>query len=144
MCNPQVPLSINGFVETVVESAQWTYSIRGIQPQHVYKECVAPLIGRFESLQEDFSALAALLEAPMSLEHLNASRTSSSAAAPGFSPKVLLGRLKRARRSARYISEALSPARRAARDILCRRFRAVWLLRCGRKSRLPGPLFRRA
>lgn len=110
---PQVPMSINRFAETVIEGAPWTRSIRAIQPQHVYTEGVAPWIGRFESLQEDFRTLTDLLEAPMTLEHLNASRTSSGTSAPRFSPKALLGRLKRARRSAHYVSEDLSPASRA-------------------------------
>ncbi|MCX7568269.1 sulfotransferase family 2 domain-containing protein [Sulfitobacter sp. F26169L] len=97
---PQVPRSINRFSDVAADRPDWSTAIRALRPQVDFVRGVHPWIGRFEQLEQDFSALCEMLDTDLELQHLNASAGSEAGKdGKSWNMRKLLGRIKRMRRS---------------------------------------------
>lgn len=116
---PQVPTSINRFADVAAERPDWSTAIHSLRPQADFVRGIDPWIGRFESLEEDFSLLCEMIDADLKLEHLNASTGASTRkSANPWTLRTMLSRIKRVRRSLDVSSEPMTAQSRTKLELL--------------------------
>ncbi|PLW76577.1 sulfotransferase family 2 domain-containing protein [Cohaesibacter celericrescens] len=70
------PENLNDFVGTLNDVPEWAKNIRSLRPQSDFIEGVDPIIGRFETIEQDFRSICDILNLgkKLNLSHENGSR----------------------------------------------------------------------